>query len=138
MGLTVLDAGVLIGVLDGGDVHHVAATEALRLAEENLDQLVLPASGLAEILVGPSRRGREAIAVVDGMLVTLAIDVVAIDQTIARRAAVLRAKTGLRLPDALVVASAIVVRADRLLSTDNRWSAAVAGHFGGTIEIVGQ
>jgi predicted nucleic acid-binding protein len=137
MGLIVLDAGVLIGVLDGGDVHHVAATEAVRLAEENLDQLVLPGSALAELLVGPSRRGREAIAVVDSLLVTLAVDVVAIDQTIARQAAVLRATTSLRLPDALVVASAIVVRADRLLSIDNRWAAAVAGHFAGTIEIVG-
>jgi predicted nucleic acid-binding protein len=138
MGLIVLDAGVLIGVLDRSDVHHAAATEALRLAEENLDRLVLPASALAEILVGPSRRGPEAVAIVDGLLVTLAIDLMAIDQAIARQAAVLRAKTGLRLPDALVVASAVVLRADRLLSTDGRWPMAVADLFRGTIDIVGQ
>ncbi len=138
MGLIVLDAGVLIGVLDRSNVHHVPATEALRLAEENLDQLVLPASALAEMLVGPSRRGPEAVASVDSLLVTLAIDLVAIDQPIARQAAALRARTRLRLPDALVVASAIVLRADRLLSTDGRWPTAVAGLFRGTIEIVGQ
>jgi predicted nucleic acid-binding protein len=138
MGLIVLDAGVLIGVLDRSDVHHGAATEALRRTEESLDRLVLPASALAEILVGPSRRGPEAVAIVDGLLVTLAIDLVAIDQAIARQAAVLRAETRLRLPDALVVASAIVLRADRLLSTDGRWPTAVADLFRGTIDIVGQ
>jgi predicted nucleic acid-binding protein len=138
MGLIVLDAGVLIGLLDSHDVHHGAATEALRLAEESLDRLVLPASALAEILVGPFRRGPEAVAIVDGLLATLAIDLVAIDQVIARQAAVLRAETRLRLPDALVVASAIVLRADRLLSTDGRWPTAVADRFRGTIDIVGQ
>jgi predicted nucleic acid-binding protein len=138
MGLIVIDTGVLIGVLDGSDIHHVPATEALRLAEENLDQLVLPASALAEILVGPSRRGPEAVAAVDGLLATLAIDLVAIDQAIARQSAALRAKTRLRLPDAFIVASAIVLRADRLLSTDGRWPPAVRDLFRGTIEIVGQ
>lgn len=137
MGLIVLDAGILIGVLDGTDIHHLPALQALRRAEENLDRLVLPASALAEILVGPSRRGPEAVAIVDGLLATLAIELVAIDQAIARRAALLRAETRLRLPDALVVASAIVLRADRLLSTDGRWPRAVADLFRGTIDIVG-
>jgi predicted nucleic acid-binding protein len=138
MGLIVLDAGVLIGVLDGTDVHHLPALEALRRAEMNLDQLVLPASALAEILVGPSRRGSAAVAIVDGLLATLAIELVTIDQAIARQAALLQAKTSLRLPDALVVASAIVLRADRLLSTDGRWPRAVADLFRGTIDVVGQ
>jgi predicted nucleic acid-binding protein len=138
MGLIVLDGGVLIGVLDGSDVHHLPSTDALRRAESNRDHLALPTSELAEILVGPSRRGPEAVAIVDALLVTLAIDLVAIDQAIARQAAVLRAETRLRLPDALVVASAIVLRADRLLSTDGRWPTAVADLFRGTIDVVGQ
>src|SRR5580700_10266093 len=100
MGLIVLDAGILIGVLDGTDVHHLPALQALRRTEENLDRLVLPASALAEILVGPSRRGPEAVAIVDGLLASLAIELVAIDEAIARRAALLRAETRLRLPDA--------------------------------------
>jgi predicted nucleic acid-binding protein len=131
MGLIVLDAGVLIGVLDRSDVHHIPATEALRVAEQNLDQLALPASALAEILVGPSRHGPDAVASVDGLLATLTIDLVVIDQVIAREAAV-------RLPDALVAATAIVLRADRLLSTDGRWPTAVADRFRGKIEIVGE
>jgi predicted nucleic acid-binding protein len=137
MGLIVLDAGVLVGVLDGNDVHHLPATDALQLAESNGDHLALPTSAMAEILVGPSRRGPEAIAIVDALLTTLAIDLVAIDQAIARQAALLRAESRLRLPDALVVASAIVLRADRLLSTDGRWPRAVGDLFRGSIEIVG-
>jgi predicted nucleic acid-binding protein len=137
MGLIVLDAGVLIGVLDGSDVHHLPSTDALQLAEASGDHLALPTSALAEILVGPARRGPEAIAIVDALLTTLAIDLVAIDQAIARQAALLRAETQLRLPDALVVASAIVLRADRLLSTDGRWPRAVGDLFRGSIEIVG-
>jgi predicted nucleic acid-binding protein len=49
----------------------------------------------------------------------------------------LRAATGLRLPDALVVATAIVVDADRLLTTDARWPSAIAERFDGVIEIGG-
>ena|SRR5271166_5665995 len=136
MGLIVVDAGVWIGVLDRNDAHHVAATDALRAAEENRDELALPASALAEIQVGPSRRGPDAVASVDGLLDSLAVDLVAIDSAIARVAAALRATTTLRLPDALVVATAIVIRADRLLSTDARWPSAVSDQFGGSLDII--
>ena len=138
MGLIVLDASVLIGALDRNDAHHIPVTEALRAAEESSSRLALPASALAEVLVGPSRRGPEALTLVDGLLAGLTIDVVVIDEEVAREAAVLRARSGLRLPDALVVATAIVVRADRLLSTESRWPTAVADRFPGTIEIVGR
>jgi predicted nucleic acid-binding protein len=138
MGLIVLDAGVLIGVLDRNDAHHIPATDALRTAEESLAHLALPVSALAEILVGPFRRGPDAAASVDGLLAALTIDLVVIDGSVAREAASLRAGSGLRLADALVVATAIVIRADRLLTTDARWPAAVAARFPGTIEIVGQ
>jgi predicted nucleic acid-binding protein len=137
MGLIVLDAGVLIGVLDRDDAHHLPSTAALRAAEENSDRLVLPVSALAEILVGPTRRGPEAVALVDRLIAALAIDLVAVDEPVAREAALLRAGSGLRLPDALVVATAIVIRADRLLTTDARWRKAVSARFAGTIEIVG-
>ena len=57
MGLTVLDSGVLIGFLDSNDAHHPASLEVFTDAHAGNDRLVLPASALAEILVGPSRRG---------------------------------------------------------------------------------
>ena len=68
MGLSVLDAGVVIGFLDGNDAHHLAASTALGEARDRNDRLVLPASALAETLVGPSRRGAKAIAAVRSLI----------------------------------------------------------------------
>lgn len=120
MALTVLDAGVVIGVFDGRDAHHAAAVNAVRDARARRDDLVLPASAYAEILVQPMREGSEAVRSVDAGLDALRIRVEPATREIAARAASLRARHGrkLRLPDALVIATAEVVRARRLLTSD--------------------
>ena len=60
---------------------------------------------------------------VDNFLRDAGIEIVIPDVTVARAAAQLRAEHGgrVRLPDALVVATAIVRRADRVVTTDARW-----------------
>lgn len=125
MALTILDAGVVIALLDELDVHHAAAVDAVREAYAAGDELVLPASAYAETLVAPLRRGAAAAAVVDDFLDALPARVAPITRVIARAAADLRARHGraLRLPDALVVATAVELGADRLLTTDTRWPA---------------
>src|SRR5579883_1007836 len=55
MAVIVLDASVVIAFLDSSDAHHASAVAAL--AAHQSEQLVLPASTYAEILVGPYRRG---------------------------------------------------------------------------------
>jgi len=123
MGLTILDAGVIIGVLDARDIHHTAARQALTTAVERGDVLALPASAYAEALVAPSRRGASAVRALDRFLDDLAADVEPITRQLAKRAAALRARHGtrLRLPDALVIATALHLREDRVLTTDRRW-----------------
>ncbi len=123
MGLTLLDAGVIIGVLDGADPHHTAARVALSAALERADALAVPASAYAESQVGPARRGREAMRRLDAFLADLSIAVEPITRQVAVRAAQLRARhgTGLRLPDALVLATALHLKAERVLTTDARW-----------------
>jgi len=135
VGLTVLDAGVVIGLLDATDLHHASCRAALRSAEESAERLVLPASALTEVLIGPLRRGTGA--TVDRFLDAAAVSIVAADEVVARRAAELRALSSIRVPDALIVATAIAVRADRLLTTDARWPAVVTGRFPGVLQIVG-
>ncbi|MFV0309118.1 MAG: type II toxin-antitoxin system VapC family toxin [Desertimonas sp.] len=127
MGLTHLDAGVLIAFLDGDDGHHDAARLALAEALDNADRLGLAASALAECLVGPARRGPKAVAVVRSLIDRLPVSVVALDEEIATRAAVLRARQrSLKLPDALVLATAEHSNADRLITTDRGWPTARA------------
>lgn len=123
MGLIVVDAGVLIAILDASDAHHLAARDAVRAALDRGDSLVLPASAYAEVLVAPLRRDGESGAVVDSLIDALPATVQPITRPIARAAAELRAEHGtrLRLPDALVVATALDLGAERLITTDRRW-----------------
>ena len=125
MGLIHLDAGVVIGLLDGTDAHHESATQALAEAGRSGDRLAMAASAYAECLVGPSRRGARAVATVHDLFFRLPIEIVDLDAAIARTAAGIRAKhTTVRLPDALVLATAAYAKADRLITTDRRWPTA--------------
>jgi predicted nucleic acid-binding protein len=122
MGLTVLDAGVLIAFLDANDAHHTAAHAALGDARDRNDRFVVPASALAEILVGPSRKGEAAVAAVRELVGRVPIHVEPLDAEIAVAAAALRARhRSLKLPDALVIATADHLEADHLITTDRRW-----------------
>ncbi|MEO7665150.1 MAG: PIN domain-containing protein [Candidatus Limnocylindrales bacterium] len=120
--MTVLDAGVVIAILDDADAHHEAAKAALSAAR-TVDELVLPASAYAEILVLPSRLGRDAVDRTDEFVDTLPARIEPISRGIARAAARLRAGRGkrLKLADALVIATAEVMEADRILTTDRGW-----------------
>lgn len=125
MGLIHLDAGVIIGFLDGNDSHHVAASAALSDALGRNDRLFMAASALAECLVSPARKGQEQIDLVGQMIDRLPIRVVSLDAEIAAQAAVLRAThRSLRLPDALVIGTAACAGADRLVTTDHNWPTA--------------
>jgi predicted nucleic acid-binding protein len=125
MGLTVVDAGVIIGVLDANDAHHRAAVDALRHAQDRGDAVAIPASAYAEAMVGPSRLGAAALATARDFVARFPIDVVPLDVDTADRSAALRARHGtrLRLPDALVVATALELGAGVLVTTDRRWPA---------------
>ncbi len=125
MGLTVLDAGVVIAVLDARNARHAAAARALSDARDRGDEIVIPVSAYAECLVSPSRSGPAAIDTVDRFLEALPARVEPATRHIGAAAASLRASHGssLRLPDALVAATAMVMRADRVITTDARWPA---------------
>ncbi len=127
MGLTHLDAGVIIAFLDGDDAHHDAARSVLSTARDNAERFSIAASALAECLVGPARRGTKAIELVLTVIDRLPVAVVHLDEETATQAAVLRARhRSLKLPDALVIATAAHSGADRLITTDRRWPTAKA------------
>jgi predicted nucleic acid-binding protein len=116
----ILDASVVIGLLDTADPHHSRAVDDVEAADLEGHQLVLPASAHSETLVAFARarrldEARRAIA-------AMGITVVPLTDTIAERAAELRARhERLRLPDAIVLATAQRLEG-RLLSYDRRLS----------------
>jgi predicted nucleic acid-binding protein len=127
MGLTHLDAGVIIAFLDGADAHHNAARSALSTSLDNAERLAIATSALAECLVGPARRSINAVELVRTVIDRLPVSVVHLDEEIATQAAMLRARhRSLKLPDALVIATAERSSADRLITTDRKWPTAKA------------
>ncbi len=135
MGLTHVDAGVIVAFLDGDDVHHDEARSALSTASENAERLSIAASALAECLVGPARRSVKSVELVRTLIDRLPVSVVHLDEEIATHAAVLRSRHGsLKLPDTLVIATAGRSGADRLITTDRKWPTATAMKLAVSIE----
>jgi predicted nucleic acid-binding protein len=120
VGALILDASVLIGLLDVADGHHDRAIDDVEAADHEGDQLLLPASAYSETLVAfaRARRIREAREAITSMGIT----VVPLTDTIAECAAELGARhRQLRPPDAIVLATAEEF-GGRLLSYDRRLS----------------
>jgi predicted nucleic acid-binding protein len=114
----ILDASVLIGLLDTADAHHHQAVEHVDRADTAGTTLLAPASAYSEALVSFARAGRTADA--RDAVAAMGITVVAMSQDIAERAAEIRAQhQRLRLPDAIVLATAREHRA-QLLTYDDR------------------
>ncbi len=77
----------------------------------------------AEALVKPIREGRsDIIARIEALLRHRHASVVPVNRIIARRAAHIRARTGLSLTDALIVATAVESRCEALVGNDSRWA----------------
>lgn len=113
----------MLAVLDPRDAHHTRAVDAIRQARAHGGRVVLPASALAEVLVGASRVGAAAVRTTEAFVDSVVDSIQDIDRGIARSAASYRARfASLRLPDALVIAVGSVTNADAVLTADQRWS----------------
>lgn len=124
MGALILDASVLIGLLDAADAHHERAVTDVEGADRARRPLITPASAYSEALVAFARAGRLADA--RKAIAAMGIDVVALTASMAERAAELRAHHRyLRLPDAMVVACAHEMGGE-LLTYDDRLARHVA------------
>jgi predicted nucleic acid-binding protein len=118
MGIALLDTSVVIGALNRDDALHQAASQAIRV-ERDRHALAISALSYAEILVGPLRVGGGAVEVVERFAAQVRI--VELSPAIARLAAELRATRGLKLPDAVIVATGLRLEADVIMTADARW-----------------
>jgi predicted nucleic acid-binding protein len=119
--LAVLDASVVIAFRDPADALHSRATAAFRTY--GAEELVLPASVYAEVLVGPVRHGPRAVASLEQFIGDFGMRIAPLTPEVARLAASRRAATSsLRLPDAFVLATGEALDAAVVLTADRTWS----------------
>ena len=113
MGTLILDASVLIGLLDAADAHHPIAVDQVAAADEARTELLTAASAYSEALVSFARVRRVADA--RAAIAAMGIAISPLTTAVAEHAAELRAShDGLRLPDAMVLATARQLGADLL------------------------
>jgi predicted nucleic acid-binding protein len=123
MATIVLDAGLLVGLLDSEAANHARATSAMLEVRHARDRMLLPSTVLAEVLAGAHRLGPAAVETVESFVEGLVDRVCVVDREVATTAAGYRAShIFLRLPDALVLAVGQVLGADAVLTLDARWS----------------
>ncbi|MFG1921111.1 type II toxin-antitoxin system VapC family toxin [Cryptosporangium sp. NPDC048952] len=118
------DASVVPAALNSTDALHLPAVSATRGGRDAGHEFIVLMSVLAEVLVRPARRNVRELR--HGRELTIATfgPPEPIDEKIAVAAATRRARhSALRLPDALVLATAEVLQADRVLTGDKRWCA---------------
>lgn len=127
--MIVVDASVLIGHLDDSDAQHDRAS--VLLMESGAGPLAASTITVAEVLVGPARRGRLAEA--QAALRSLELTEVGLGAGAAERLAALRVRTGLKLPDCCVLLAAESSSAEAVLTLDDqlRAQASRLGHGSG-------
>jgi len=106
----VLDTCVLIAWAKQRDVHHSDALDVLAEAED----FVIHEITLAEYLAGPAQLGQDVAAIASQVLADLHARVadpaqLSRDQCFAAHLATVRAQTRLKMPDAIVLATALAI-----------------------------
>ncbi|HEX5139803.1 MAG TPA: PIN domain-containing protein [Dehalococcoidia bacterium] len=117
-----MDTNAFIYFLGGEEPYFSILKPVFRRVQGGELSFIVSVITEAELLVRPERQedelARERIA---DLLSEDGIYVVSVDRRIARRAAVLRGRSGLKLADAIIVATAIETGCDAVVSNDGEW-----------------
>jgi len=101
----VFDSDVLIGFMNPIDAHHQEAIAWMREATRPQTERWISAVNYSELLVAPLKEGKQEH--VKAMLTSFSITIATVDMAMAERAAVVRARTSLKLPDSYALAAVI-------------------------------
>lgn len=108
MAVAVFDADVLIAFLGRADAHHAEAVERMRRALAPGTRRLVSAVNYTEVLIGPlATAGAKGVETVDAMFARFGIETIQVDMALAQRAAAVRVRTRLKLPDAYAIAVAV-------------------------------
>jgi predicted nucleic acid-binding protein len=117
-----LDTGIFIAATDAGDARRACAVWLLNSVERGRFRCTISVINAAELFVGAIAKGPEAGITTQANLRNFPnLTVAPLTLDLATDAADLRAKTGLSLPDAIVIATAIAVSCDALIHGDRDW-----------------
>jgi predicted nucleic acid-binding protein len=117
--VTLLDSVAIVAYLDATNVFHGSAVTAIE-RDIRTGPLIASAVNYAELLTG-AKLGHRDEALTRGFFRDLIAEVVPVDVRVADRGAEIRARHTIRLPDALILATADL-DADRVITTDARWA----------------
>lgn len=119
--MILLDSTVIVGFLDGDDALHEVAVATLKEVVGS-DSLVASTVSYAEVMTGVAR-GHHPKRQVERFFDVVVKDLLAVDRPVAARAATLRGKrVSLRMPDALILATADVhEQVGTVLCADAAW-----------------
>ncbi len=119
--MILLDSTVIVGFLDADDALHAAAVAKLRQIVGRQPLLVSVIS-YAEVMTGVAL-GHHPRDRVDGFFDAFVNELVPVDRSVAARAATLRgARRSLRMPDALILATAdLHEEIDTAICADGDW-----------------
>jgi predicted nucleic acid-binding protein len=125
--LIALDASATLAYLTGSEAASPAATWIFDgCISTGRNPAVLSTLTAAELLVRPFRADAASIAAVEGFLRFFgSIRLADVTYPIAREAARVRATTGLSMPDAIVIATALEHGAEVLVTSDRQWPTSV-------------
>lgn len=118
-----LDTSAFIYFLDGEEPYFSILVPVFRRVQSGSLSVMVSAVTEAELLVGPEREKDEgARERIGDLLSEHGIYVIGMDRRIARRAAAIRARTRLKLPDAIIVATALETDCEAIVGNDGRWA----------------
>ena len=118
-----VDTSVVLAYLGGGERTSDLARQLFdAFAATGRNPAAMSTVTVAEILVRPFRSGAASVATAEGFLRHFA-DLRRIDVTydVAREAARIRAETDMPMPDALILASAVVAGIELVATNDRSW-----------------
>ncbi len=128
-----LDTSALIGYHSSAEVVHPLTRHLLGRIEDESDPLTgfFSVVSAAELLVRPYRRGTPELTLMHTFLTGFPnLTVLPIDLTVATQAATLRAITGIRMPDAMILASGLLAGCEAIVGNDEQWKRKLEPLFG--------
>jgi predicted nucleic acid-binding protein len=136
-----LDTSAFIYFLSGVQPYLPLLLPLFRRVQAGEAEIVVSVVTEVELLVKPLRDGAvDAVERIGDLLSEKGIEVHAVDRRIGRRAAVLRSQHNLRLPDAIIVATAIETGCEAIVGNDAAWLSLKQVpflHLGGMVDTQG-